>query len=110
MTNRLLGRLAVSCDKLKLTGYASHNGLDWAGQLHGCSHRAEVDALYRGAGLSLDADLGTLHAAPAYHAEQAATRWMQRTSTAAQGLDVPLRDIHTATDFVDHRASRLIAR
>ncbi|OLE27153.1 MAG: alpha/beta hydrolase [Catenulispora sp. 13_1_20CM_3_70_7] len=73
-------------------------GLDWHGLLASSAHRDEVRDLYRTAGLNLNADLDALHAAPAYHADPAATRWMKQTSTAGQGLSTPLLDIHTIAD------------
>lgn len=73
-------------------------GLDWRALLASSDHRGEVEALYRAAGLDLNADLGALRAAPAYHADPAATAWMARTSTAGQGLEAPLLDLHTTAD------------
>ena len=73
-------------------------GLDWHALLASSEHRDEVKALYRAAGLDLNADLGALHAAPAYHADPAATAWMAQTSTAGQGLAAPLLDLHTTAD------------
>ena len=73
-------------------------GLDWHALLASSEHRDEVKALYRAAGLDLNADLRALRAAPAYHADPAATAWMARTSTAGQSLDVPLLDLHTIAD------------
>jgi hypothetical protein len=73
-------------------------GLDWHALLASSTHRDEVRDLYHAAGLDLNADLDALHAAPAYHADPAATAWMTRTSTAGQGLDAPLLDLHTTAD------------
>jgi hypothetical protein len=73
-------------------------GLHWQALLASSSHRDEVRALYQAAGLNMNADLDALSAAPAYHADPAATAWMARTSTAGQGLAVPLLDLHTTAD------------
>ncbi|WP_369362664.1 alpha/beta hydrolase [Streptomyces sp. CG4] len=73
-------------------------GLNWHSLLASSPHRAEVRALYQAAGLDLDEDLATLHAAPAHQPDPGATAWMEWTSTAGQGLDVPLLDIHTTAD------------
>lgn len=73
-------------------------GLDWRALLASSDHRGEVQALYHAAGLDLNADLRTLRAAPVYHADPAATAWMAQTSTAGQGLDAPLLDLHTTAD------------
>jgi hypothetical protein len=73
-------------------------GLDWRALLASSTHRGEVEDLYRAAGLNLNADLHAVAAAPAYHADPAATAWMAQTSTAGQGLDAPLLDLHTTAD------------
>ncbi|MFF2073430.1 alpha/beta hydrolase [Kitasatospora sp. NPDC058162] len=73
-------------------------GLNWKYLLASSPHHAEVRALYRAAGLDLDEDLATLRAVPAHQADPAATRRMERSSTAGQGLDVPLLDLHTTAD------------
>ena len=73
-------------------------GLDWHALLESSTHRDEIKDLYHAAGLDLNADLHALRAAPAYHADPAATAWMAQTSTAGQGLDAPLLDLHTTAD------------
>ncbi|MFF4408789.1 alpha/beta hydrolase [Streptomyces sp. NPDC001404] len=72
--------------------------LNWRALLAGSPHYREVRALYRTAGLDLDADLATLSRAPAHRADPAAARWMRRTSTADGRLTVPLLDLHTTAD------------
>ncbi|MCC2273957.1 alpha/beta hydrolase [Streptomyces sp. ET3-23] len=76
----------------------STEGLNWSALLARSPHFREVLALYRTAGLDLDADLAALSRAPAHRVEPAAARWMRRTSTADGRLDVPLLDLHTTAD------------
>ena len=55
-------------------------------------------ALYRKGGLDLRADLTTLTRGAHLHADARARRTLQATSTAGQGLAVPLLDLHTTAD------------
>jgi hypothetical protein len=73
-------------------------GLDWKRLLTLSDHQREVRSLYHSAGLNLNTDLSALSAAPVYHADLVATRWMEQNSTAGQGLSVPLLDLHTTAD------------
>ncbi|MEU2338670.1 alpha/beta hydrolase [Streptomyces sp. NPDC006654] len=75
-----------------------NRGVDYARLLAGSEHAPQVRALYRAAGLSLDADLRTLTEGADYAADPAAVRTAQRTSSAGQGLGVPLLDVHTTAD------------
>lgn len=73
-------------------------GIDYAAQLRRSEHAGEVRALYRGAGLSLRADLTTLTRGAHLRADPAARRRLEATSTAGQRLAVPLLDLHTTSD------------
>lgn len=73
-------------------------GLDYARLLAGSEHAPQVRALYRAAGLDLRADLASLTRGAAITADPAAVRTAQRTSSAGQGLGVPLLDVHTIAD------------
>ena len=73
-------------------------GVDYARLLRSSGQSAEVSALYKTAGLKLGSDLDTLNSGPRYHANPAATRWMEQTSTAGQSLGDPLLDLHTTAD------------
>ena len=75
-----------------------NRGVDYARVLDGSAHAPMVRALYRAAGLDLRADLRTLTKGATITADPAAVRTAQRTSSAGQGLEVPLLDIHTTAD------------
>ncbi|MFF4587214.1 alpha/beta hydrolase [Streptomyces sp. NPDC001388] len=90
------GRYAV---EQSVGGNNSWNrGVDYARLLAGSAHAPRVHALYRAAGLDLRADLRTLTEGATITADPAAVRTAERTSSAGQGLDVPLLDIHTTAD------------
>ena len=75
-----------------------NRGVDYARLLAGSEHAPQVHALYRAAGLDLRADLRALTEGAAITADPAAVRTAQRTSSAGQGLEVPLLDVHTTGD------------
>ncbi|MFH9550748.1 alpha/beta hydrolase [Streptomyces sp. NPDC017435] len=75
-----------------------NQGVDYADLLAGSAHAPQVRALYRAAGLDLRADLRTLTEGATITADPAAVRTARRTSSAGQGLEVPLLDIHTTAD------------
>ncbi|WP_405453950.1 alpha/beta hydrolase [Streptomyces achromogenes] len=73
-------------------------GVDYAALLRSSEHADEVRALYRTAGLDLRADLTALTRGARVHADPRAVRSLERTSTAGQGLAMPLLDLHTTSD------------
>jgi len=73
-------------------------GVDYARLVRGSVHYDQVKALYRQAGLSLDADLDSLDRGAHYTAEPGSLAAMQATSTNTGHLAVPLLDIHTTSD------------
>ncbi|MFE2990595.1 alpha/beta hydrolase [Streptomyces sp. NPDC059262] len=73
-------------------------GTDYTALLRDSEHAAQVRALYRGAGLDLSADLDTLARGPRIAADPAAVAAARRSSSAGQGLDMPLLDVHTVAD------------
>ncbi|WP_329114877.1 alpha/beta hydrolase [Streptomyces sp. NBC_01465] len=75
-----------------------NKGVSYAALLAGSAHAPQVHALYRAAGLSLRTDLAALTASADVVADPAAVRTAQRTSSAGQGLSVPLLDVHTTAD------------
>ncbi|GHH19086.1 alpha/beta hydrolase [Streptomyces rubradiris] len=80
-------------------GNASWNtGVDYAGLLRSSEHADEVESLYRTAGLDLRTDLTALTRGARVHADPQAVRRLERTSTAGQGLAMPLLDLHTTSD------------
>ncbi|MEV3853995.1 alpha/beta hydrolase [Streptomyces sp. NPDC050095] len=90
------GRYAV---EQSVGGNNSWNrGVDYAALLAGSPHAPRVRALYRAAGLDLGADLDDLTAGAAVTADPDAVRAAARTSSAGQGLGVPLLDVHTTAD------------
>lgn len=75
-----------------------NKGVDYAALLHESAHAPQVAALYRAAGLDLHADLAALTLGAHIAANPAAVEDLERTSTAGQGLAVPLLDVHTTAD------------
>jgi dienelactone hydrolase len=75
-----------------------NTGVDYAGLLRKSAHAKQVKALYRDAGLDLRNDLNRLTRGADVTADPAAMAQLKRTSTAGQGLAVPLLDIHTTAD------------
>lgn len=75
-----------------------NKNVDYARVLADSTHAPLVRALYREAGLDLRADLVTLTEGATITADPAAARTAERTSSAGQGLAVPLLDIHTTAD------------
>ncbi|MFD8378453.1 alpha/beta hydrolase [Streptomyces sp. NPDC059679] len=75
-----------------------NQGVDYTRLLAGSVHAPRVRALYRTAGLDLRVDLMSLAQGASIAADPAAVRTAQRTSSAGQGLGVPLLDVHTIAD------------
>ena len=73
-------------------------GVDFARLLARSSYARSVLALYRQAGLSLDADLATLTAGANISADANAIRWLQQTSVPTGRLEVPELNLHTISD------------
>lgn len=73
-------------------------GVDFGAVLRSSAHAAEVRALYRAAGLNLDADLRKLTRDADITADRAAIATLARTSTPTGRLGVPELDIHTIAD------------
>jgi hypothetical protein len=73
-------------------------GVDFARLFANSSYGPEVRALYRKAGLDLDADLATLTAGANVQADPAAVQWMRSTSVPTGRLQVPELDLHTISD------------
>ena len=73
-------------------------GVDFTQLLRQSSYRAEVQALYREAGISLKQDLRTLTRGANVRADTKAIRWLQQTSVPTGRLQVPELDLHTISD------------
>jgi hypothetical protein len=77
---------------------ATDAGTNYAQVLAGSPDKTEVTALYRAAGLNLDADLATLTKHAAVKGDPAAARSLQSTSVPTGKLAVPELDLHTTGD------------
>ncbi|MEU8821935.1 hypothetical protein [Actinoplanes sp. NPDC048796] len=75
-----------------------NTGVDYRRMLAKSSLRAEVDALYRAAGVSLDDDLRALARAPRISADPRAVAYMARNLSFTGRLRDPLLTIHTTGD------------
>jgi hypothetical protein len=73
-------------------------GVNFAAVLARSPYRHEVTALYKTAGLSLPADLGTLTRDADITADPGAVRSLSRTSVPTGRLAVPELDLHTISD------------
>jgi hypothetical protein len=73
-------------------------GVDFARLLRRSSYYPEVRALYNEAGLSLRTDLATLQQNANLRPDEAAYRWLARTSVPTGRLQVPELDLHTISD------------
>jgi hypothetical protein len=77
---------------------AFNAGVDYRALLASSSRADQVRALYRRAGLDLDADLATLTRDAGVTADPGAVATLARTSVPAGRLRVPELDIHTVAD------------
>jgi hypothetical protein len=73
-------------------------GVDFARLIHRSSYYPEVKALYNEAGLSLHSDLATLTRHANLRPDEAAYRWLARTSVPTGQLQVPELDLKTISD------------
>jgi hypothetical protein len=73
-------------------------GVDFSAVLRSSAHAGEVRALYRAAGVSLDADLRKLTRDADITADRRAVATLARTSMVTGRLGVPELDIHTIAD------------
>jgi pimeloyl-ACP methyl ester carboxylesterase len=73
-------------------------GVDYAHQLAISADRAEVEALYRAAGLDLAADLRTLNAGANIRPDPQAVAYLDRNVSFDGNLSVPVLTMHTTAD------------
>jgi len=73
-------------------------GVDYAHQLSVSADRAEVVALYRGAGLDLNADLRTLNVGATIRPDLAAVAYLDRNISFDGSIAVPVLSMHTTGD------------
>lgn len=78
--------------------FSWNKGVDYAAQLRLSGRRAFVEALYRKAGLDLDADLARLKAAPRVAAKPAAVSYMMAHYTPTARPLVPLLSVQAVGD------------
>lgn len=85
--------------ELAAGGNSSFNtGVDYRSLLAGSSHVQQVRALYRKAGLDLDADLATLTRDASITPDAGAIATLARTSVPTGRLQVPELTLHTVAD------------
>jgi pimeloyl-ACP methyl ester carboxylesterase len=75
-----------------------NEGVDYAQLLAGSPSRDEVVALYRQAGLDLNADLRTLDAGATIKADPAAAQYLERYVSFDGQLQLPVLSVHTVGD------------
>jgi hypothetical protein len=73
-------------------------GVDFKQLVDRSSYKPEIEALYRAAGLNLNADLRSLTKSANIKASDRAVAWMVRTSDNTGRLQVPELDMHTIAD------------
>jgi hypothetical protein len=73
-------------------------GVDFRQLVDRSPYKPEIEALYRAAGLNLNADLRTLTRNANIKASISAERWIERTSDNTGRLQVPELDFHTIAD------------
>jgi pimeloyl-ACP methyl ester carboxylesterase len=75
-----------------------NNGIDYSKQLKDSVDFAEVQALYKSAGLSLDNDLKALQDAPRIKAKQPALSYLKRNIIFNGQIPIPVLTLHTKGD------------
>jgi pimeloyl-ACP methyl ester carboxylesterase len=75
-----------------------NTGVDYAALLNSSADREEVVALYRQAGLDLQADLRALNAGPRIPADPSAASYLNRFLSFDGNLQVPTLSVHTTGD------------
>jgi hypothetical protein len=73
-------------------------GVDFKQLVDRSPYKPEIEALYRAAGLNLNADLRSLTQSADIKASGRAVRWMVQTSDNTGRLEVPELDMHTISD------------
>ena len=73
-------------------------GVNYRQQLAHSSNLTEVKALYKKAGLNLDADLNTLAKAPRIGADPSAVKYLSKYTTFNGDLNMPVLTMHTTGD------------
>ncbi|MEV4312870.1 hypothetical protein [Actinocrispum sp. NPDC049592] len=84
-------------------------GVDYGRQLAKSSQRDLVEAAYRDAGISPDADLAKLAAAPRIAPDPAAVGWMYRNAVITGTQRAPVITLHNIADAADPANERWLA-
>jgi hypothetical protein len=90
------GRYMISLAEGGDSGY--NIGVSYAGLIRNSPYYAQIKALYRAAGLNLDADIATLDRHESYAPEGNSLARTQATSVNTGHLQVPELDVHTTSD------------
>jgi hypothetical protein len=75
-------------------------GVDYQWLLHQSAQQGQVQALYRGAGLNLGADLRRLTRTADIEPDADGLRWMSATSVPTGDLQIPVLTTHTLVDLL----------
>ena len=78
--------------------FSWNTGVDYRDQLAKSTGRAEVEALYKAAGLDLAKELDTLNDAPRISADPGAVSYVTKYITYNGDLDIPVLTMHTTGD------------
>jgi pimeloyl-ACP methyl ester carboxylesterase len=78
--------------------FSWNTGVDYRAQLAKSTDRAEVQALYKAAGLDLAKDLDTLNDAPRISAKPSAVHYVTKYIAYNGDLDMPVLTMHTTGD------------
>jgi pimeloyl-ACP methyl ester carboxylesterase len=81
-----------------LGNFSWNTGVDYREQLSHSVDRAEVEALYKTAGLDLNKELDTLNAAPRIAADPGAKAYITKYITYNGDIDMPVLTMHTTGD------------
>jgi pimeloyl-ACP methyl ester carboxylesterase len=90
------GRYSISQAEGGDSGY--NIGVDYASLIRSSPYYAQIKALYKAAGLNLDADIATLDRHESYAPEGDSLARTQATSVNTGHLQVPELDVHTTSD------------
>lgn len=90
------GRYMISLAEGGDSGY--NIGVDYGALIRNSPYYAQIKALYKAAGLNLDADIANLDRHETYAPEGNSLARTQATSVNTGHLDVPELDVHTVTD------------
>jgi pimeloyl-ACP methyl ester carboxylesterase len=96
----VFGTFLPRVDQEKRAGgvFSWNSGIDYRAQLRASERQAHVSALYREAGLDLEADLDRLNAAPRIAADPVAVAYMRDNYVPSGQLRIPVLSYHEIGD------------